>query len=74
MLLKADQGPQGEKRTDVELARPQDVGPSTTEGWRQRFVKEGLEASLQRKEQRNRRARNLEEASEARLTGTTAAP
>ena len=68
VLLKADQGPQGEKWTDAEIARALDVGTSTIERLRKRFLEEGLEACLQRKEQKNRKARKFDGAAEARLT------
>jgi transposase len=68
VLLKADQGPQGEHWTDAQIARALDVGSSTIERLRQRFVEEGLEACLQRKKQKNRKAKKFDGAAEARLT------
>ena len=68
VLLKADEGPHGESWTDAEIARALDVHSSAIERLRQRFVEEGLEACLQRKEQKNRRAKRFDCAAEARLT------
>ena len=67
VLLKADQGPQGEHWTDARIAEALDVGSSTIERLRQRFVEEGLQACLQRKEQKNRKERKFDGAAEARL-------
>ena len=70
VLLKADQGqgPQGERWIDAQIARALDVGSSTMERLRQRFVEEGLQACLQRKEQKNRKAKKFDGAAEARLS------
>lgn len=68
VLLKADEGPHGERWTDGEIARALDVHSSTIERLRERFVEEGLEACLQRKEQKNRKAKRFDGAAEARLT------
>ena len=59
MLLKTDQGPQGEGWTDDRIEHALDVHASTVERLRKRFVEEGLEAALQRKEQKNRKAKKL---------------
>ena len=68
VLLKADQGPKGEHWTDAQISRALDVGSSTIERLRQRFVEEGLEACLQRKAQKNRKAKKFDGAAEARLS------
>ena len=68
VLLKADEGPHGEQWTDAEISRALDVHSSTIERLRQRFVEESLEACLQRKEQKNRKAKKFDGAAEARLT------
>lgn len=63
VLLRAD-----ESWTDVEISRALDVHVHTVERLRRRFVEEGLDACLRRKEQVNRMARKLDGAAEARLT------
>jgi transposase len=68
VLLKADQGEHGVGWNDAEIARALDVHASTIERLRQRFVEEGLQACLERKEQTRRKARKLDGAAEARLT------
>ena len=67
MLLKTDQGPQGEGWTDEQIEQALDVNASTVERLRRRFVEEGLEAALQRKEQKNRKAKKIDGEAEARL-------
>ena len=60
ILLKTDQGPQGEGWTDEQIEQALDVHSSTVERLRKRFVEEGLEAALQRKEQKNRKAKKID--------------
>ena len=67
ILLKTDQGPQGEGWTDEQIEQALDVHSSTVERLRKRFVEEGLEAALQRKEQKNRKAKKIDGEAEARL-------
>lgn len=67
MLLKTDQGPQGEGWTDDRIEHALDVHASTVERLRKRFVEEGLEAALQRKEQKNRKAKKIDGEAEAHL-------
>jgi len=67
ILLKTDQGPQGEHWTDEEIQRALDVHRSTVERLRERFVEEGLEAALRRKEQKNRKEKKLDGRAEAHL-------
>ena len=67
ILLKTDQGPQGEHCTDEEIQRALDVHRSTVERLRERFVEEGLEAALRRKEQKNRKEKKLDGKAEAHL-------
>lgn len=67
ILLKTDQGPQGEHWTDEEIQRVLDVNRSTVERLRERFVEEGLEAALRRKEQNNRKERKIDGKAEAHL-------
>ena len=59
ILLRADQGPQGEGWADERIGQALEVHCSTVEWVRKRFVEEGLEAALQRKEQKNRRAKTI---------------
>ena len=67
ILLKADQGPHGEHWTDEEIERALDVHVSTVERLRKRFVEEGFEAALQRKEQKNRKQKKIDGRTEAHL-------
>ena len=74
ILLKADQGPQGEGWTDERIGQAFEVHSSTVERVRKRFVEEGLEAALQRKEQKNRRAKTIDGEAEARLVALACSP
>jgi hypothetical protein len=67
ILLKADQGEPGEHWTDEQIERARDVHPSTVERLRKRFVEEGFEAALQRREQKNRKAKKIDGRAEAHL-------
>ena len=67
ILLKTDQGPEGEHWTDEAIQRALDVHPATVERLRKRFVEEGLEAALKRKEQKNRKAKKIDGQVEAQL-------
>jgi len=67
ILLKTDQGPQGDGWTDEKIEQALEVNASTVERLRRRFVEEGLEAALQRKEQKNRRAKKIDGEAEAQL-------
>lgn len=67
ILLKTDQGPQGEGWTDEKIEQALDVNSSTVERLRRRFVEEGLASALQRKEQKNRKAKKIDGEAEARL-------
>jgi transposase len=67
ILLKTDQGSEGECWTDEKIEQALDVHSSTVERLRRRFVEEGLEAALQRKEQKNRRAKIIDGEAEAHL-------
>ena len=66
-LLKTDQGQDGEHFTDEEKEHILDVHASTVERLRKRFVEEGLEAVLKRKEQKNRKAKKIDGEKEAHL-------
>ena len=67
ILLKTDQGPAGEHWIDEAIQRALDVHPATVERVRKRFVEEGLEAALKRKEQKNRKAKKIDGQVEAQL-------
>lgn len=74
ILLKTDQGPHGEGWTDERIGQALEVHPVTVERLRKRFVEEGLEAALHRKEQKNRRARKIDGEAEARLVALACSP
>ena len=68
ILLKADAGPEGPAWTDARVAEALEVDVSTVERLRERFVEQGLDAALDRKQQdRPSRQRTLDGAAEARL-------
>ncbi len=67
VLLKTDQGRHGEHWTDEQIERALDVHPTTVERLRKRFVEEGFEATLGRKEQKNRKAKKIDGRAEAHL-------
>ncbi len=75
ILLKADQGDNGEAWTDAEIAQALDVAPKTVFNVRRRWVEEGLEAALNRKKQEHpSRIRKLDGKAEARLVATCCGP
>jgi len=68
VLLKADAAPGGPAWPDERIAEAVEVSRATVERVRQRFVEQGLEASLARKRQdRPSRERKLDGRAEARL-------
>jgi transposase len=68
ILLKADASPGGPAWTDARIAQAAEVSVATVERVRQRFVEQGFEAALVRKQQdRPSRERKLDGAAEARL-------
>ncbi len=67
ILRMADEGHDGGNLRDVDSARGLGIGASTVERLRKRCVLEGLEASLRRREQENRRPKLLDGAKEAKL-------
>jgi transposase len=68
ILLKADQASGGPAWEDATIAAALDCGHRTVERVRQRFVEDGLDAALQRKQQdRPSRPRKLDGRAEARL-------
>src|SRR3954465_13248586 len=68
ILLKADQAEGGPGWIDEQIAEALEVSVATIERVRQRFVEQGLEPALVRKEQdKPSRERKLDGAGEARL-------
>jgi transposase len=66
ILLNIDQNKE-EKATDVVIAKILNISVDTIERTRKIFVEEGLEASINRKKQINRKARKLDGVKEANL-------
>jgi transposase len=68
ILLKADAAPGGPAWADARIAAALEVNVTTVERLRQRFVEQGLDAALSRKQQdRPSRERTLDGKAEARL-------
>jgi len=70
ILLKADSSPGGDAWTDERIVAAFGASRRTVERVRERFVEEGLEAALTRKEQKNRRAHKIDGEAEAYLVAT----
>ena len=71
ILLKADQGPEGPRWTDAEIAEAFDCHPTTVENLRRRLVEQGLEAALEHGNRGSYRARKLDGKAEAHLIALT---
>lgn len=67
ILLKADEAREHGSLSNPEISQALDVGLSTVVRVQRRFVEEGLDAALERKEQENRRPKLLDGEGEARL-------
>lgn len=68
ILLKVDEGKEGSGWTDEQVAAALDVSTTTVRNARQRFVEEGLDATINRKKQKvPSRLRRLDGEAEARL-------
>ncbi len=67
ILLKADQGEEGPGWTDEQIRTSLDVGRSTVERTRRRFVEEGLSAALNRRPNSNPRGFKVDGQQEAHL-------
>jgi len=67
VLLKADESPEGPAWTNARIGEALEVSEPTIWRLRKRFVEQGFEAALQRKEQARRKARKLDGAQEAHL-------
>ena len=75
ILLKADQGQNGEGKTDAQVAEALSVAAKTVFNVRRRWVEEGQEAALRRKKQDcPSRSRNLDGVAEAKLVATCCGP
>jgi transposase len=75
ILLKADQGKDGEAQTDAQVAQALSVAAKTVFNVRRRWVEEGLEAALRRKKQDcPSRSRKLDGVAEAKLVATCCGP
>ena len=75
ILLKADQGKDGEAQTDAQVAAALNVTAKTVFNVRRRWVEEGLEAALHRRRQaRPSRTRKLDGAAEAKLVAACCGP
>ena len=75
ILLKADQGKNGEARTDAQIAEALGIAAKTVFNVRRRWVEEGLEAALHRKKQDcPSRSRKLDGVAEAKLVATCCGP
>lgn len=67
ILLKADQSKEGPGWEDAAIAQGLDVGTATVERVRKRFVEEGLEAALDRRQPRRQYQHKLDGDGEAHL-------
>jgi transposase len=70
ILLHADAAPAGLGGCDDEIVEALGVGRATVERIRERFVEEGLEAALARKQPQREYRRKLDGQAEARLIAT----
>ena len=67
ILLKADINQEGGGWTDRQISESLDIGHATIERVRQRFVEQGIESALSRREQKNRRPKIIDGEKEAYL-------
>lgn len=67
ILLKADINQEGGGWTDSKISEALNIGHATIERVRKRFVEEGLESALNRREQKNRRSPIIDGEKEAYL-------
>ena len=75
ILLKADQGKDGEAQTDAQIAEALNVAAKTVFNVRRRWVEEGLEAALRRKKQDGpSRSSKLDGRAEAKLVAACCGP
>lgn len=74
ILLKADEGVDGPRLTDDEIAEALDVNRSTVERVRGRCVEEGFEAALRPRPSRQLHPRKLDGLQEAHLIAVACSP
>jgi len=75
ILLKADQGENGEAQSDARVAEALSVAAKTVFNVRRRWVEEGLETALRRKKQAcPSRSRKLDGRAEAKLVAACCGP
>ena len=74
ILLKADEGMDGPRLTDDEIAEALEVNRSTVERVRIRCVEEGLEAALRPRPSRQLHPRKLDGVQEAHLVALACSP
>ena len=67
ILLKADINQEGGGWIDRKISESLDIGHATIERVRQRFLEEGMEAALNRREQKKRRQKIIDGEKEAYL-------
>jgi transposase len=67
ILLKADNSPGGQNWQDSKISQALDVGTSTIERLRKRFIEEGLEAALNNRKANRQYKRKLDGDGEAHL-------
>lgn len=67
ILLKADTNQKQGGWTDSQIGESLDIGHATIERVRQRFVEEGIESALSRREQKKRRPQIIDGEKEAYL-------
>ncbi len=67
ILLKADINQKEGGWTDRQISESLDIGHATIERVRQRFVEEGIESALNRREQKKRRQKIIDGEKEAYL-------
>jgi transposase len=74
ILLKADSSEAGPGWSDPAISEALEVGTATVEHVRERFVEEGLKASLTRRRPRSPRLRKLDGEQEAHLIALVCSP
>jgi transposase len=74
ILLKADQSPSGPAWRDVDIAQALEVGLSTVERTRQKWVDEGMEVALSGRPSKQVRRRRLDGKAEAHLIALACGP
>ena len=67
ILLLADINQQGGGWTDIQISEALNIGQATIERVRKRFVEEGMESAIGRREQKNRRSKIIDGEKEAYL-------